>query len=177
MKMPSLVACSATMTVNQEFEHYKRQVGLNVTNEALTVNSTILPTPFDYKEQALLALPIDLPNPNSPDYLTNIVPFLEHAYTLLEGVSSYSAPVTRLFKHYTTNVSLDLKENMPFLSKGKWDAQLLQAFVNTRAVLLAQIHFGRALVFLETTSKMVIIPRLPFRVPRNLVHKRDMNVL
>ena len=43
MKMPSSVSCSATMTVNQEFEHYKRQVGLNVTNEALTVNSTILP--------------------------------------------------------------------------------------------------------------------------------------
>ena len=31
------------MTVNQEFEHYKRQVGLNVTNEALTVNVIFYP--------------------------------------------------------------------------------------------------------------------------------------
>ena len=56
MKMPSIVSCSATMTVNQEFEHYKRQVGLNVTNEALTINSTILPTPFDYQRTSVTCL-------------------------------------------------------------------------------------------------------------------------
>lgn len=173
MKMPSIVSCSATMTVNQEFEHYKRQVGLNITNEALTVNSNILPTPFNYKEQALLALPVDLPNPNSPDYLTNIVPFLEQCIHIARGgvfvlCTSYKA-VQTLYDQCVAS----LEGKYAFFKQGEMGrTQLLHAFINTpRAVLFGADSFWEGVSVPGDDLKMVIIPRLPFRVPSEPVHQ------
>ncbi len=173
MKMPSLVSCSATMTVNQQFDHYKKQIGLDVENEALTIQSTILPTPFDYQKQAVLALPTDLPSPNSKEYLTNIIPFLEQCIHISKGgvfvlCTSYKA-VQTLYDHCTTTMG----GRYAFFKQGEMGrTQLLQAFINTpKSVLFGADSFWEGISVPGDDLKMVIIPRLPFRVPSEPVHQ------
>ena len=173
MKMPSLVSCSATMTVNQEFDHYKRQVGLNIENEALTIKSTILPTPFDYQKQALLALPVDLPNPNSKDYWTNIVPFLEQCIHISKGGVFVLCTSYRAVQTLYDQCSALLGERYAFFKQGEMGrTQLLQAFIKTpRSILFGADSFWEGVSVPGDDLKMVIIPRLPFRVPSEPVHQ------
>ncbi|HRQ65330.1 MAG TPA: ATP-dependent DNA helicase, partial [Xanthomonadaceae bacterium] len=53
---------SATLTVDGEFGHFNRQLGL------LEPDQLSVPSPFDYATNTLLYLPPGLPDPSSPDF-------------------------------------------------------------------------------------------------------------
>jgi Rad3-related DNA helicase len=56
------VFTSATLAVNGSFEHFQTQLGIEDCNE-IQVDS-----PFDYKKNAMLYLPTDVPLPNDPGF-------------------------------------------------------------------------------------------------------------
>ena len=58
---------SATLAVRNDFHYFSSQMGLD-KEPAQT-----WPSPFDYQQQALLYVPTDLPDPNSPDYTEAVV--------------------------------------------------------------------------------------------------------
>jgi ATP-dependent DNA helicase DinG len=173
MKIPAMATCSATMTVNQEFDHYKRQIGLDAPNAALKVRTTILPTPFNYREQSLLAVATDLPDPNNPNYLAHIGPYIEQCIHISKGgvfvlCTSYRA-VQTLYNH--CQAILGQRYNL-FKQGEMGRTQLLQAFVQTpRSVLFGADSFWEGVSVPGDDLKMVVIPKLPFRVPSEPVQQ------
>ncbi len=167
MKMPAMVSCSATMTVNQKFEHYKNQIGLGGEQDALTLRTTILPTPFDYSKQALLALPTDLPDPNTPDFLTLIAPFIIQCIHISKGGVFVLCTSYKAVKTLHSLCQSSLGDRYSLFKQGEMGrTQLLQAFVKTpNSVLFGADSFWEGVSVPGDDLKMVIIPKLPFRVP------------
>src|SRR5690606_31659038 len=58
---------SATLSVQGDFSHYQREMGLE------TARTAFWESPFDYPNQALLYVPEKLPDPNTPLYTTAVV--------------------------------------------------------------------------------------------------------
>ena len=56
------VFTSATLMVDNGFEHFQRQMGLDSAQDTLALDS-----PFDYQQQAMLCVPRFLPEPNARD--------------------------------------------------------------------------------------------------------------
>lgn len=62
-KKESIVFVSATLSVSKKFNYYKENCGLNLVSREC--RELLLPSPFDYERQALLAVAADLPSPGS----------------------------------------------------------------------------------------------------------------
>src|SRR5690606_25656303 len=59
-KPGSWIFTSATLSVNEQMGHFTERLGLN------KAKTLLLPSPFDYANQALLCVPRFLPSPNQP---------------------------------------------------------------------------------------------------------------
>jgi ATP-dependent DNA helicase DinG len=74
------VLTSATLTTAGRFDYLADQLGVN-----RGVGVTAYPSPFAAHEQALLAVPTDLPHPNDREHLTLVGDFVERLATRLGG--------------------------------------------------------------------------------------------
>lgn len=57
----SLVLTSATLTVHKSFDFASAQLGLKVYEESGKLRTLLLPSPFEYRKQALVCIPRDFP--------------------------------------------------------------------------------------------------------------------
>lgn len=61
-KKKSVVMTSATLTVDKSFQFMIEQLGLQEASDQERLLTSILPSPFNYREQALLVIPRDFPS-------------------------------------------------------------------------------------------------------------------
>lgn len=166
-KFSTIVLCSATLTTNQQFGFFKKRLGLELLNQrAITEN--IYDSPFDYRKQALLAVPTDLPPPNHPD-------FNEIAYeNIWKAIQASHGQAFVLFTSYTMmqkcheilGARLET-HHYPLLKQGDENRQtLLEKFKKTkRAVLFGTDSFWEGVDVVGDALRCVIIVKLPFKVP------------
>lgn len=57
----SVILTSATLSVNQSFQFMKERLGLQDAEQEGRLQTSILPSPFNYREQALVMIPRDFP--------------------------------------------------------------------------------------------------------------------
>ncbi len=168
-KFPTIVLCSATLTSNQKFAFIRQRLGL--TEQLLpqrVVTEHIYDSPFDYRKQALLAVPTDMPPPNHPD-------FNEIAYeNVWKAIQASQGQAFVLFTSYTMLqqcyevLSKRFEEfRYPLFRQGEESRQhLLNKFRNTdRAVLFGTDSFWEGVDVIGDSLRCVIIVKLPFKVP------------
>lgn len=168
-KFPSIVLCSATLTSNQQFGFIKQRLGLSpkiLPNRVVT--EYIYDSPFDYRKQAILAVPTDMPPPNHPD-------FNEIAYeNIWKAIQSSHGHAFVLFTSYTMMqncyeiLGKRLEEHhYPLFKQGDDHRQvLLNKFRKTkRSVLFGTDSFWEGVDVIGDALRCVIIVKLPFRVP------------
>ncbi|MCC3376487.1 ATP-dependent DNA helicase DinG [Cohnella sp. REN36] len=61
-KKASVVLTSATLTVDKSFQYVKEQLGLDAAEREGRLRTAQLPSPFNYRKQALVLIPRDFPN-------------------------------------------------------------------------------------------------------------------
>jgi ATP-dependent DNA helicase DinG len=154
-----VVATSATMTVSGSFQHFRRRTGLHHADEL------VLASPFDHFQQALLGLPRDLPEPNHPDYVRETGAVLVEACRRTQGgafvlCTSYQA--VRDYAAALRNAGLG-----PVLVQGEGERTgMVQRFLRNRSsVLVGTDSFWEGVSVKGDALRLVVIPRLPFRVP------------
>jgi ATP-dependent DNA helicase DinG len=153
------VFTSATLTVNNSFDHYASRLGLqDVTNHSWD-------SPFNYQQQALLYLPANMPQPNSFEY-TNAV--LERAIPVIN--KNLGGTFLLFTSHRALQEAaerLDEKLERKILVQG--DAprdKLLDEFRDTgNAVLLGTSSFWEGVDVRGQALSCVIIDKLPFASP------------
>jgi len=64
--------CSATLTVNDEFDFFEEQIGLDLLKFSHEIKKEIYPSPFYYSDQAKLFVYNDLKDINDPQYIPDI---------------------------------------------------------------------------------------------------------
>jgi ATP-dependent DNA helicase DinG len=155
---------SATLSVGNDFNHFCGRLGLE------TCTSACWPSPFDFERQALLYLPRNLPEPNTPHYtaavIEALVPLIRAAggrtfclFTSLRAMRE----ARRLLGEAFAREGLDF----PLLAQGEGSrSELLQRFRNLgNAVLVGSHSFWEGVDVRGQALSLVAIDRIPFSPP------------
>jgi ATP-dependent DNA helicase DinG len=159
-ELPSTwIMTSATLAVNGNFDHFTKRLGLKAPATEL------IPSPFDYREQARLWLPADLPEPNDP----------QHTERLLEAVRPLLlASRGQAFLLFTSHRALNraaawLRANTDFRLLIQEDAPrdvLLEEFrARPGSLLLGAASFWEGVDVRGEALSVVVIDKLPFSSP------------
>jgi ATP-dependent DNA helicase DinG len=160
----SVILTSATMSIAGDFQLIQNSLGLE---QAKTM---VLPSPFDYKNNALLYLPRGMPEPTASNYLDcyieQILPVLAasrgRAFLLFTSFVSMHLVYERL----TRDLGLDKQYNILMQGKASKSA-LLENFAGTahselKSILLATSSFWEGIDVKGEDLHCVIIDKLPF---------------
>ncbi len=161
----TIVMTSATMAVGDNFNFLKTGVGLTGSSR---VTENILPSSFDYERQALLLIPNDLPEPTDSQHPLKVSP------VIFDAVKASGGDALILFTSYSL-LELVYKEigqgleglGLVPLKQGSLPrARLLDRFRReANSVLFATDSFWEGVDVPGESLRLVIITRLPFRVP------------
>jgi len=155
----TVILTSATLTVGGRFDFIRQRLGLDHAKERA------LPPEFDYPEQALLYLPIKMPDVRDAGFSAKAADEIVRLLELSQGrafclFTSYSQ-MNDLFERVRTRVSF------PLMLQGTAPRSvLLERFKNTpAAVLFATASFWQGVDVPGEQLSCVIVDRLPFAVP------------
>ncbi|MBN2798124.1 MAG: helicase [Deltaproteobacteria bacterium] len=159
--LPGTAATSATLTTGGNFSYWAGRVGLDEAREE------VFPSPFDHQTQALLGLPRDLPSPDSPTFLARSAEVLVDAVRVSEGGAFVLCTSYRAVDEYARALRRALPSGWPVLAQGELARPLLlERFkAHRNAVLVGTDSFWEGVNVKGDGLRLVIIPRLPFRVP------------
>ena len=168
-KFSTITLTSATISTNKTFDFLKKRLGIipeRLGSRELT--EKLYESPFNYQRQALLLVPADLPDPNSPDFLSEATEKIWEAIQASRGnafvlFTSYSMLRSC---HQALSERLD-KHRIAVFKQGEDDRQtLLNAFKKTdRSVLFGTDSFWEGVDVSGEALRCVIIAKLPFKVP------------
>ncbi|MDP9501115.1 ATP-dependent DNA helicase [Bisgaard Taxon 45] len=150
---------SATLEVGGDFAHFCQRLGITQATQK------ILPSPFNYPEQALLCVPRYLPSSNQQHTLTQLgemlLPVIEAnqgrcfvlctSYVMMRGLAAYFREQSELL----------------ILLQGETSkTKLLDQFIASQdAVLVATSSFWEGVDVRGDALSLVIIDKLPFTAP------------
>lgn len=164
-KCETVVMTSATMAVNNNFGFLKTGLGLE---DEQRVDELILPSPFNYEEQLLLAIPDDIPEPGNIGYAEATSELIRDAVMASKGNALILFTSYTLLETVYRKIHEELEdEGILPLKQGAFPrARLLDKFrIEDNSVLFATDSFWEGVDVPGDALKLVIITRLPFRVP------------
>jgi len=162
-KLECAVLTSATLAVGGGFDYIRRRLGFEHARES------VLPSHFDYPNQALLYVPPDLPDPRTPQFTVKATERIRKLLEVSRG---------RAFVLFTSYAQMnDLYQRLlgelefPMLRQGDAPkSALLEEFrLSPNAVLFATSSFWQGVDVQGEQLSCVIIDRLPFAVPTDPV--------
>ena len=177
-RLSNVVLVSATLSVNKSFEFYATRIGLHDVDRP--VARFIFDSPFEYKKNVLLSIPSDLPEPKSADYSQKLSDLLKNVLIISEGkglvlFTSYSMlkTVYDLVRDDFSNAGITL------FKQGDDDNKKLLGnfFINKNSVLFATDSFWEGVDVPGESLSVLIICRLPFKVPSDPVIKARMELI
>jgi ATP-dependent DNA helicase DinG len=157
------VLTSATLAVGGGFDYIRRRLGLEHAREI------VLPSHFDYENQALFYVPPDLPDPRTPQFAAKAADCIRRLLEISRG---------RAFVLFTSYAQMnDVYQRLlgdiefPMLRQGDAPkSALLEEFrITPNAVLFATSSFWQGVDVQGEQLSCVIIDRLPFAVPSDPV--------
>lgn len=162
-KLDCAVLTSATLAVGGGFEYIRQRLGLEHARES------VLPSHFDYENQALFYVPPDLPDARTPQFTVKAAERIRKLLEITRG---------RAFVLFTSYAQMnDVYQRLlgelkfPILRQG--DAPktaLLEEFrLTPNSVLFATSSFWQGVDVQGEQLSCVIIDRLPFAVPSDPV--------
>lgn len=167
----SVILTSATLTVSGGFDHVRKRLGLHSTREL------IVPSHFQYEQQALLYLPPNMPDPREPDFPERAAERIRRVLEITKGrafclFTSYS-------QMRSTYERLSAEVPYPLLLHGTAPRHvLLQQFRDTpNAVLFGTSSFWQGVDVQGEQLSCVIIDRLPFAVPTDPIVEARMEAI
>ncbi|MFQ5824449.1 MAG: helicase C-terminal domain-containing protein [bacterium] len=163
----NVIMTSATLTVEGRFNYTKNRLGLDLIEPERTLELS-LSAPFDYKNQALVCIPNDIPDPREKRFTEELSELILKSIKISEG---------RAFVLYTSYGLLNLifnrlKSTLEALGYNVYKQgqenrhRLLERFKeDITSVLFATDSFWEGVDVHGEALESVIITKLPFKVP------------
>ena len=171
-KTKTVVMTSASLAVDKNFDFQRKNIGLS-DNERF--RGLIVDSPFDFRTQSLLLVPSDMPEPGREDYEDSLAQTLSDSISVTNGnalvlFTSYSS-LNRVYEK--TGKILESVGSVPvsLFKQGEMPRGLLLEKFKTlgNSVLFATDSFWEGVDIPGDSLKMVVICRLPFKVPTDPV--------
>jgi ATP-dependent DNA helicase DinG len=155
----TIILTSATLAVEGRFQYLKQRLGVDLASER------VLPSEFDFGDQALFYVPATLPDVRDPAFPERAAQEITKLLEISEGrafclFTSY-AQMNDLYERVRTRV------RFPLLIQGSAPrSALLEKFRTTEnAVLFATSSFWQGVDVRGEQLSCVIVDKLPFAVP------------
>jgi ATP-dependent DNA helicase DinG len=164
----TVVFTSATLTVADSFAYWTSRIGMHREDSA----EAIFPSPFDYAKNVLLGLPEDPPEPNRPEYNPWLADFLTKVLDVTEGKGLVLFTSYEMLRRVYEAVKpwADAKGIAIFRQGDDERGRLLEQFrADTASCLFATDSFWQGIDSPGETLQVVVLCRLPFRVPTDPV--------
>jgi len=162
-QLETAVLTSATLAVGGGFEYITRRLGVERAREL------VLPSHYDYPNQALFYVPPDLPDPRTPQFAAKASDRIRRLLEVTRG---------RAFVLFTSYAQMnevyhrllgELEYPMLLQGDAPKSAQLEEFRLTPHAVLFATSSFWQGVDVQGEQLSCVIIDRLPFAVPSDPV--------
>jgi len=155
---------SATLAVKSDFSHYIAQMGLQ------QAKTGFWESPFDYQQQALLYVPQNMPDPNSPSYSASVAAVALPVLQASGGRAFVLSTSLRAMREIHALLKDAFAENgieSPLLLQGESSrTELLDRFRQLgNAVLVGSQSFWEGVDVRGEALSVVIIDKLPFAPP------------
>lgn len=163
----TVVMTSATLAVGDSFAYFAQRTGLDRVEPGRRAE-LLLPSPFDFARQALVAVPTDLPEPGRPGFAEAVQELCERALLLADGRSFVLFTAYSLLRRVHGELAPVLQaRGYQVLRQGEGSRhQLLKAFAaDPTSILFATDSFWEGVDVPGRALEQVIITRLPFKVP------------
>ncbi len=163
----SVVMTSATLTVAGRFDYLRQRLGLDLV-EAGQVEEKALPAPFDYESQALVAIPIDIPDPRAQEFENVIFEFILEAIKISRGRAFVLFTAYGLMNRAHARLKGQIEAlGYNLYKQGEENRhRLLERFKqDVSSVLFGTDSFWEGVDVHGEALESVIITKLPFRVP------------
>jgi len=161
---PPVICTSATMTYQQSFAFFRKQIGMPPGDEIQ------IPSPFDYRQQAAMYIPRHLPNPNERHFIP------QAAATIIELISwSKGRTLVLCTSLAAMRAFYDcIRVLVPYpclIQDGVAAWEVVEQFRQTSgAVLFASIGLWQGVDIPGEQLSSVIMDRMPFPRPDEPVH-------
>jgi len=200
-RMKSEVLTSATLTVDKTFEFFQERSGLPIIRpeaprieyteeglpiierspiEARHISTDLLPTPFDYRQQVYLGVPMDFPDPREPAYDERLADLVNRSVAITGG---------RAFILFTSYAQMNRVARACEATIRRLGINLLKQGEESRDLLLRRFREDETSVLFATSSfwegvdvkgralELLIIAKLPFSVPTEPIQEAQFEAL
>ena len=167
-QFPTAVLTSATLAVGGRFDYLHQRLGLDEVSDPERVETLRVESPFDFAEQAVLAVPQDLPEPAQPRYETATHTMIDEVVRITGGGTFVLFTAYGALNRAVDALGSQLRgRGLTVLQQGETNRHmLLRRFIDDPcAVLFATDSFWEGVDVRGDALRCVIITRLPFRVP------------
>ena len=162
---PTAILVSATLAVGDDARFVRRRLGLRAARE------TIVGSPYDYREQALLYVPRTMPDPRADGFHELAADEIVALLSLSEGRALVLTSSYRALDAYRERV----RGRVPYdvLVQGEAPRErLLERFrEDVGSVLLATSTFWHGVDIPGESLSLLVIDKLPFAAPGDPLHE------
>ena len=161
-RIEAVGATSATLAIGGRFDHWMERHGAPPDSVR-----ACLPSPFDYASQALLLLPRDLPRPDEPGWIEAVGDATIRLVEASQGGAFVLCTSHRQVRELGRRIDQAVGDRFPVLIQGRASRdRLLRSFRQSEgSVLVGTDSFWEGVSVKGRALRLVVIPRLPFRVP------------
>lgn len=169
----TVVCVSATLTVGQRFDFWESRIGLRGFEDKNVLRG-VFPSPFPFSTNVMLGVPADAPAPDSPGYPAFVARAVRSVLELSGGhglvlFTSYDA-LKRCYEE--VRPALNAIGVACFKQGDDERSRLMEHFKSdSSSVLFATDSFWEGIDAPGDTLQVVIIAKLPFKVPTDAVQK------
>ena len=162
-KKKCVIMTSATLSTNQNFDHYRKRLGIT------QARSLLVGSPFNYQQQVKYYCPSEMPDPSSPDFTKAAASKIDSYIKLTHGKAFVLFTSYRMMDEvyqevhpYLRQLGIDVIKQGEGISRS---AMLTEFKKNLNSVLFGTSSFWEGVDVRGESLSCVIIVRLPFEVP------------
>lgn len=165
-RIPAVILTSATLATGEDdaqpFAYLRSRLGL--VERGLTVSERLIPSPFDFPENALFYTPRDLPAPNSPEFLAAALDRIQQLVELTGGGAFVLTTSNRSLRSF--GEALRKRVSGVMLQGEAPKRALLDRFRDAGdGVLVATQSFWEGVDIPGRALRLVVLEKVPFAVP------------
>jgi len=183
-KIDSCIFTSATLAINSNFDFFINKIGLiKFKDNQEYLKTLVVPSPFNYKEQALLYIPKHLEDPSDLEFLNQSIKEIYQLIDLVNGntlvIFTSKSNLNYVYKQIIANYGEELnhKKIQIYSQEVLGAQQSLQRYLNDeRGVLFGLESFRQGIDLAGDKLKCVILVKLPFSVPTDPVQQAQIEL-
>jgi ATP-dependent DNA helicase DinG len=167
-RVKTVAMTSATLAAGGDFDFLESRVGLALPPTPVTVRE-ILPSPFNYPEQCLFGIPVDVPDPreDEPGHDACVVRAISELAWASDGGIFVLFTSHAALRRAAVELRSSLPPRWPILVQGEQARdQLLRRFREAgNAILLGTDSFWEGVDVPGRALRVLVLCKLPFKVP------------